>query len=56
MHKTNLGFQKILVTFLGKLGEYIKKDMKSHYGLLELVKRQKLKNRNQWSFLSLRQR
>ena len=46
---------KTSVTFLGKPGEHIKQDVKSHYGFLELVKRQKLKDRNQWSFLRLRQ-
>lgn len=39
---------KILVTFLGKPGEHIKQDVKYHHGFLELVKGQKLKDRNQW--------
>lgn len=55
MHKIHLGFKKILVTFWGKPGKYLRQNIKSHSGFLELVKKKNLKDRNQWSFLSLRQ-
>lgn len=53
--QNKVGLPKVFSAVLGTHGEYVRQNVKSHYGVLELVKRQKIKNRNQWSFLRFRQ-